>query len=123
MLRSATNLTAALALLVSTASLAAAADAEAYRTVRMSDPGWTDITSTNAILGNLLEPLGYQQDVDNLGVPITFEALKNGAVVYLDPEKGEPVERAISLSGSLYVINQALYFCAPKAPDPAAPTP
>jgi glycine betaine/proline transport system substrate-binding protein len=80
MLRSATNLTAALAVLVSTASLAAAADAEACRTVRMSDPGWTDITSTNAILGHLLEPLGYQQDVDNLGVPITFEALKNGQI-------------------------------------------
>ncbi len=80
MLRSATNLTAALALLVSTASLAAAADAEACRTVRMSDPGWTDITSTNAILGNLLEPLGYQQNVDNLGVPITFQALQNSQI-------------------------------------------
>ena len=46
-----------------------------------------------------------------------IEALKNGAVVYLDPESGPPLERAISLSGSLYVINQALYFCAPKVPD------
>ena len=53
-----------------------------------------------------------------------IEALKNGAVVYLDPDKGEPVERAISLNGSLYVINQALYFCAPKVPEtPEATTP
>ena len=57
-----------------------AADAEACKTVRMSDPGWTDITSTNAILGNLLEPLGYEQKVDSLGVPITFEALKNSQI-------------------------------------------
>ena len=46
-----------------------------------------------------------------------LEALKNGAVVYLDPATGPPLERAISLNGSLYVINQALYFCAPKVPD------
>jgi hypothetical protein len=46
-----------------------------------------------------------------------IEALKNGAVVYLDPASGPPLERAISLSGSLYVINQALYFCAPKVPE------
>ena len=52
-----------------------------------------------------------------------IEALKNGAVVYLDPESGPPLERAISLSGSLYVINQALYFCAPQAPEPVPPTP
>lgn len=53
-----------------------------------------------------------------------IDALKNGAVVYLDPEKGEPVERAISLSGSLTAINNALYFCAPRvAPAPAEPQP
>ena len=80
MLRSTTTLAAALALLAATASLAEAADAEACRTVRMSDPGWTDITSTNAILGNLLEPLGYEQKVDSLGVPITFQALKNSQI-------------------------------------------
>ena len=35
-----------------------AEEPEACRLVRMSDPGWTDITSTNAVLGALLEALG-----------------------------------------------------------------
>ncbi len=44
----------------------------------MSDPGWADITSTNAMLGLVLDGLGYKQKVDTLAVPVTFEALKNG---------------------------------------------
>ena len=59
------------------AAPAAAADPESCATVRMSDPGWTDITSTNGILGTLLAPLGYTQKVDTLAVPVTFESLKN----------------------------------------------
>jgi hypothetical protein len=43
-----------------------------------------------------------------------LEQLKHAGLVYLDPQDGLPIDRAISLSGSLYVINQALYFCAPK---------
>ena len=31
----------------------------------------------------------------------------------------DAMERAISLLGSLYAINQALYFCAPKAVPPS----
>jgi hypothetical protein len=51
-----------------------------------------------------------------------LEALKNGAIAYLDPKAGPAVPKnGISLDGSLYVINQALYFCAPKVPaEPAA---
>lgn len=59
------------------------------------------------------------------------ERLKNGGVVILDPLDGPPPSvNGISLSGSLYVINQALYFCAPKVapegaivPDLVAPVP
>jgi glycine betaine/proline transport system substrate-binding protein len=75
------GLTAALAGIVmglGSMTAAAAADPESCQTVRMSDPGWTDITSTNAILGVLLEGLGYEQNVDTLAVPVTFESLKNG---------------------------------------------
>jgi hypothetical protein len=61
----------------------------------------------------------YRARVDGDVTPI-IDAIKNGAVVYLDPESGPALDRAISLSGSLYVINQALYFCAPKVPDAAA---
>jgi hypothetical protein len=44
------------------------------------------------------------------------EGLKHGAVAYIEPLEGPPVTQGIPLSGSFYVINQALYFCAPKAP-------
>ena len=73
------RLAAALVALGSASGLAQAAEPEACKTVRMSDPGWTDITSTNAILGTLLQPLGYEQNVDSLAVPITFEALEERA--------------------------------------------
>lgn len=73
----------ALAALVAVMALApaagaAAAEAESCATVRMSDPGWTDITSTNGALGVVLDALGYEQDVQALSVPITYESLKNG---------------------------------------------
>jgi glycine betaine/proline transport system substrate-binding protein len=55
----------------------AADEPERCRVVRMSDPGWTDITSTNAVLGVVLDGLGYEQNVETLAVPVTFESLKN----------------------------------------------
>jgi hypothetical protein len=63
----------------------------------------------------------YRARIDGDVAPL-LEALKNDGLVYLDPAEGAPLDRAISLSGSLYVINQALYFCAPKVPvePPAA---
>ena len=46
-----------------------------------------------------------------------LDALKNGAIAYLAPRAGQDVPKnGIPLDGSLYVINQALYFCAPKVP-------
>lgn len=57
---------------------ARAAEPAACRTVRMSDPGWTDITSTNGVAGVLLKALGYRQDVDTLSVPITYQSLEGG---------------------------------------------
>ncbi|MCK0207606.1 choline ABC transporter substrate-binding protein [Starkeya koreensis] len=71
-------LTASALCLLLTAGPLAAADAPACQTVRMSDPGWTDITSTNAIAGVLLDGLGYKQDVKTLSVPIGYESMKNG---------------------------------------------
>lgn len=62
------------------APAAQAADPESCATVRMSDPGWTDITSTNALVGTVLEALGYQQEVETLSVPITYESLKNDQI-------------------------------------------
>jgi glycine betaine/proline transport system substrate-binding protein len=62
------------------ASAAQAADDESCKTIRLSDPGWTDITSTNAIASVLLEGLGYEPEVKTLSVPIGYEAMKKGEI-------------------------------------------
>ena len=49
-------------------------------TVKMADPGWSDIAATNAITGFLLNGMGYKVKVDTLAVPITFGGLKDGQV-------------------------------------------
>ena len=62
------------------AGAASAADPASCNTVRMADPGWTDITSTNAIAGVLLEGLGHEQAVQLIGVPIAFRSLQNNDI-------------------------------------------
>jgi hypothetical protein len=64
----------------------------------------------------------YHARIEGDVAPI-LDLIKNSGLVYLDPEAGLPIDRAISLSGSLTAINQALYFCAPKTPlgDQVAP--
>jgi len=62
------------------AGTARAEDPAACDTVRMSNPGWTDISSTNAMAGIVLKALGYTQKVDTISVPITFQALKNAQI-------------------------------------------
>jgi glycine betaine/proline transport system substrate-binding protein len=60
-------------------SAAAYAD-QSCETVKMADPGWSDIAATNAITGFLLDGMGYKAKVDTLAVPITFGGLKDGQV-------------------------------------------
>ncbi|MNG80896.1 Glycine betaine-binding protein OpuAC precursor [compost metagenome] len=63
------------------ASTAHAADDDAQcSTVKMADPGWSDIAATNAITRLLLESLGYQVKIDSLAVPIIYGGLKDGRV-------------------------------------------
>jgi hypothetical protein len=57
----------------------------------------------------------YHARIEGDVAPI-LDLIKNSGLVYLDPVGGLPIDRAISLSGSLTAINQALYFCAPKTP-------
>lgn len=53
-------------------------------------------------------------------VSTLIERLRHGFIAYLDPEEGPPVQQnGIPLAGSLYAINQALYFCAPPPPTDA----
>lgn len=49
-------------------------------TVKMADPGWSDIAATNAITGVLLDGMGYKAKIDTLAVPIAYGGLKDGQV-------------------------------------------
>jgi glycine betaine/proline transport system substrate-binding protein len=66
--------------LILLSTTASAQDAEACKTVRLSDPGWTDITATNGVAAVVLEALGYQPDVKTLSVPIGYQSMKNGEI-------------------------------------------
>lgn len=80
MQRLSTAVTAAL-LALGSASIPALAWAEqGCETVKMADPGWSDIAATNAITSFLLDGMGYKAKVDTLAVPITFGGLKDGQV-------------------------------------------
>ena len=57
-----------------------AAEPEACKQVRMADPGWTDITATNAIAGVVLSALGYEQKVASLSVPITYVGMQKSQI-------------------------------------------
>lgn len=76
------------------ATHARAADPASCRTVRMADPGWTDIGATNALAGIVLESLGYEQKVLPLSVPITYAGMDKGQVdVFLG--NWMPAQRAL----------------------------
>lgn len=61
-------------------SCASAYAEQSCETVKMADPGWSDIAATNAITGFLLNGMGYKAKVDTLAVPIIFGGLKDGQV-------------------------------------------
>jgi glycine betaine/proline transport system substrate-binding protein len=64
-------------LLVATAIVPAGAqDAEQCRTVRISDLGWTDIALTTSTAAQIFTALGYQPEVELLGLNVTYEMLK-----------------------------------------------
>lgn len=108
--------TAALSLLL--AGTAMAQEPASCQTVRYSDPGWTDISSTNALLKSVLGPLGYQADIKTLSVPITFRGLANDELdiflgnwmptqtAIVDPmvEKGELEVLKVNLSGNRFTL-------------------
>ncbi|HEY1943299.1 MAG TPA: choline ABC transporter substrate-binding protein [Roseiarcus sp.] len=59
------------------ASAAYAGDPESCKTIKFSDVGWTDITSTTAIASDILTALGYTPKVTVLSVPVTYTSMKN----------------------------------------------
>ncbi len=74
------RLTAAISLSIALSATAQAAEPAECSTVHFTDPGWTDITSTNALASTLLTALGYKTEISTLAVPIGFEALKNNEI-------------------------------------------
>jgi len=74
------QLTAAILSTMMLGSLAHANDPAECKEVRFTDPGWTDINSTNGIASVLLNSLGYSPRVQTLAVPIGFEGMKNGEI-------------------------------------------
>lgn len=60
-------------------SLTAQAEDASCSTVKMADPGWSDIAATNAMTSVVLEGLGYKPKVDALAVPIAYGGLKTAS--------------------------------------------
>ncbi|WP_343312482.1 choline ABC transporter substrate-binding protein [Brucella sp. BE17] len=58
-----------------TGGIAYAAEPQSCSTVRFSDVGWTDITSTTAVATEVLKGLGYKTDIKILSVPVTYASL------------------------------------------------
>lgn len=67
------------ATLVLTAGAQAAEPAKC-QAVRLSDVGWSDITTTTALASVVLEGLGYKPKVDVLAVPVTFKSMASGDI-------------------------------------------
>lgn len=68
-------------LLAGTAALAFAAPALAQSectSVSMADVGWTDLAATTSLTRQILEALGYDVDVDVIGVPVAFASMDAG---------------------------------------------
>lgn len=55
-------------------------DAQACHTVKLGDPGWSDIAVTNGITSFLLDGLGYKTQTQILAVPIIFAGMQKGQV-------------------------------------------
>lgn len=58
-------------------SAAAAGDPDSCKTIRFSDVGWTDITSTTGIASEIFKGLGYTPKTTVLAVPVTYASMKN----------------------------------------------
>ena len=55
-------------------------DPPSCQTVRFSDVGWTDVTSTTALIAQLLRSIGYSPTITVLSVPVTFASLQNNDI-------------------------------------------
>ena len=110
---------------------ARAADPESCQTVRLSDVGWTDITSTTGAASVLLRGLGYEPEVEILSVPVTYASLKNNDMdVFLGNwmptmeadvrpylEDGSVENVGVNLEGAKYTLAVPTYLAAQGLKD------
>lgn len=99
------------AILLSTSTMAFAADPESCKKVRLSDVGWTDIQATTATTAFVLSAIGYEPEITQLTVPVTFAALKdNDMDVFLGnwmPSQTEAI-KSYAEDGSVETVGQNL---------------
>jgi hypothetical protein len=81
----------------------------------LSVDGASPVLTAEAVPGS---PYGARIVETDTPIPTLVEMLKLGAVGYLEPREAQPAPSAmLPMAGSLYAINQALYFCAPPADE------
>ena len=100
------------------------AEDAACATVKLGDPGWSDIAVTNGIASFLLEGLGYQTQSQTLAVPIIYAGLQKGQLdVFLGnwmPAQQSNYDKFVSRVKS---SNWWKTSAAPSTPWPCPPTP
>ena len=98
-------------LILATAAMQAQAEDASCATVKLGDPGWSDIAVTNGITSFLLEGLGYKAQSQTLAVPIIFAGLQKGQVdVFLGnwmPAQKDNYEKFVA-SGAVDKVAQNL---------------
>jgi glycine betaine/proline transport system substrate-binding protein len=106
-------------------------DPPSCQTVRFSDVGWTDVTSTTALIAQLLRSIGYSPTVTVLSVPVTFASLQNNDLdVFLGNwmpaqagdrghyvEDGSVVVIGANLTGAKYTLAVPAYTYAAGLKD------
>src|SRR5580700_9320789 len=88
-----------------------AVEAASCRTVRLSDIGWTDVTTTTALAASVLRELGYDPQVTVLSVPVTYASMKNKDIDvflgnWMPTQEGD--RRAFVADGSVDVLGANL---------------
>ncbi|MFI4891187.1 MAG: choline ABC transporter permease subunit [Steroidobacterales bacterium] len=105
---------------------AQAQEPPACQTVRFSDIGWTDVTSTTALVTEALRMLGYNPTITVLSVPVTFTSMKNRDIdAFLGDWQpmqeadrapyiadGSVVEIGVNLLGAKYTLAVPAYVAA-----------
>jgi len=86
-------------------------EATICRNVRLSDIGWTDVTSTTAVFSALVRHLGYTPQVTVLSLPVTYAAMKNRDIDvflgnWMPTQDGD--RRAYVADGSVQVVGPNL---------------